>query len=62
MVIHEDSKKGGMNENVEHASWEEICKLVRNCANLTKIFANLLKNAQTIKQTSQTYSRLRKPK
>ena len=31
-MIHEDSKRGGVDENVEHA------------ANLTRIFANLLEN------------------
>jgi len=52
-----------VDENVAHASWEERCKCIQNCANLTRIFANLLENCANHKanianllKIAQTYS------
>ena len=43
-MIDDTEGKGGVDENLEHASWEKEANLFENFANLTRIFANLLEN------------------
>ena len=62
-MIDDTEGKGGVDENLEHASWEKEANLFKKLHKILQGYLQTyLKVVQTIRQILQTYSILRKPK